>query len=118
MRAWKGSAATAERRSALTKRISERLRWLLDAEDALTAYRLEEVAAAWQNGDDERAGMLLDDAGGWLGITALLDSVPLAASFAEARRTAKTGETVPERRSDEEREPTAAELAEIEAERY
>jgi hypothetical protein len=138
VRAWKGSAATAERRNALTKRISERLRWLLDAEDALTAYRLEEVAAAWQSGDDERAEMLLDYADGWLGIsaqldalgarlapergrgwiTALLDSVPLAASFAEARRIAKTGESVPERGSDEEREPTAAELAEIEAERY
>jgi len=80
--------------------------------------------------------MLLDYADGWLGIsaqldalglrlapergrgwiTALLDSVPLAASFAEARISAKTGESVPEPRSDEEREPTAAELAEIEAE--
>jgi hypothetical protein len=106
VRAWKSTAASAARREALRKRIGERLRWLLDAEDALTAYRLEEVAAAWQSGDSERAEMLLDYADGWLGLTAqldglgarlvpvrgrtgiaaLLDSVPLAVSFAEVRR--------------------------------
>ena len=106
VRAWKSTAASAARREALRKRIGERLRWLLDAEDALTAYRLEETAAALLVGDSERAEMVLDYADGWLGIStqldalgarlapvrrrgwmsALLDSVPLAASFAEARR--------------------------------
>ena len=106
VRAWKSTAASAARREALRKRIGERLRWLLDAEDALRAYRLEEAAAALLVGDSERAEMVLDYADGWLGIStqldalgarlapvrrrgwmsALLDSVPLAASFAEARR--------------------------------
>jgi len=136
VRAWKGSAATAQRREAILKRVSERLQWLLAAEDRLRAYRLEEVAAALQSDDAERAEMLLDYGDGWLGltaqldalgarlapvrgrawITALLDSVPLAASFAEARLTAKTGASVPERGSEDEREPTAAELQAIEEE--